>query len=149
VKCPKGDTKEDWIASHIVEFINSINILYGSVSEYCTSANCPKMCATKEFEYFWMNEKDKKYSKPTAVSAPDYVSLLMDWIDEQVNDEKIFPTDPKVPFPKTFTKTAKDIFKRLFRIYAHLYTTHLAEIKNIGEDAHLNTCFKYFMFFCI
>lgn len=105
------------------------------------------MAATKEYEYFWMNPDDKRYTKPTSVSAPEYVSLLMEWIEGQVNDDKIFPSDPKVPFPKNFLKIVKDIFKRLFRIYAHLYTTHLTEIKNMGEDAHLNTCFKHLYFF--
>lgn len=105
------------------------------------------MTATKEFEYMWMNKTDKKYQKPTSVPAPVYVGLLMDWIEEQVNDDKIFPSDPKVPFPKTFDKTVSDIFKRLFRVFAHLYRSHLNEIKNNGEEAHLNTCFKHFMYF--
>jgi MOB kinase activator 1 len=91
----------------------------------------------------WMNKKDKKYQKPTSVSAPVYFELLMNWIEEQVNDDKIFPSDPSVPFPKTFDKIVKDIFKRLFRIYAHLYHTHLKEINAQGEEAHLNTCFKH------
>lgn len=29
VKCPKGESKEEWYAVHVVDFINSINILYG------------------------------------------------------------------------------------------------------------------------
>jgi MOB kinase activator 1 len=147
VRCPKGEDKEEWWAVHVVDFINSINILYGSVAEYCTKQTCPKMTATKEFEYMWMNKNDKKFVKPTSVSAPAYVELLMDWIEVQVNDPKTFPTDPKVSFPKTFDKTVKDIFKRLFRIYAHIYCSHLDEVKNNGEEAHLNTCFKHFMYF--
>lgn len=147
VKCPKNESKEEWMAVHVVDFINGINILYGSVSEYCTDNSCPKMNAGKTFEYMWMNKNDKKYQKPTSVSAPIYVNLLMDWIESQVNDEKIFPSDPKTPFPKDFHKIVKDIFKRLFRIYAHLYRSHLTEIKNNGEEANLNTCFKHFLFF--
>eukprot|EP01080_Neovahlkampfia_damariscottae_P007202 gene7202-11518_t len=147
VKCPKGESKDEWLAVHVVDFINGINILYGSVIEHCTNTNCPKMIATEEFEYMWMNKKDKKYQKPTSVTAPVYFELLMNWIEEQVNDDKIFPSDPSVPFPSNFQKIVKDIFKRLFRIYAHLYHTHLKEIANQGEEAHLNTCFKHFMFF--
>ena len=31
-----------------------------------------------------------------------YISLLMDWIETQINDENIFPVTTDVPFPKTF-----------------------------------------------
>ena len=95
----------------------------------------------------WQNKKDKDYKKPIKVTAPEYVSLLMDWIEEQVNDDKIFPTDPTVAFPKKFEKKVETIFKRLFRIYAHIYCSHLEKIRKLGEEAHLNTCFKHFMYF--
>jgi hypothetical protein len=36
----------------------------------------------------------------------------------------------------------KQIFKRLFRVYAHIYYSHFEKIVDLGEEAHLNTCFK-------
>jgi len=39
------------------------------------------------------------------------------------------------------------IFKRLFRVYAHIYYAHLENTIKNGEEAHLNTCFKHFMLF--
>lgn len=41
----------------------------------------------------------------------------------------------------------KNIFKRLFRVYAHIYHAHFPRIVSLGEEAHLNTCFKHFLFF--
>lgn len=52
-----------------------------------------------------------------------------------------------VPFPKNFLSIAKTILKRLFRVYAHIYHQHFTEVVQLGEEAHLNTSFKHFIFF--
>lgn len=46
-----------------------------------------------------------------------------------------------------FVNTVKTIFKRLFRIYAHIYHSHLDKFQLLGAEAHLNTCFKHFIYF--
>jgi MOB kinase activator 1 len=51
------------------------------------------------------------------------------------------------PFPKGFKNVVKTIFKRLFRIYAHIYYSHAQEIIDLGVEAHLNTAFKHFYLF--
>lgn len=51
------------------------------------------------------------------------------------------------PFPKQFKSIVKTIFKRLFRIYAHIYYSHAQEIVELGVEAHLNTAFKHFYLF--
>ena len=43
--------------------------------------------------------------------------------------------------------TAKTILKRLFRVYAHIYHQHFKEVVSLGEEAHLNTSFKHFIYF--
>lgn len=100
--------------------------------------------------------------KPIKLSAPEYVDYLMTWVQKQLDDETVFPskigTELRVvlayylimlgvPFPKTFPSVVKNIFKRLFRVYAHIYYSHFAKIVSLGEEAHLNTCFKHFYFF--
>ena len=42
---------------------------------------------------------------------------------------------------------AKTILKRLFRVYAHIYYNHFKQIISLGEEAHLNTSFKHFVYF--
>lgn len=60
----------------------------------------------------------------------------------------VFPLRPAgVPFPKNFLSMAKTILKRLFRVYAHIYHQHFPEVVQLGEEAHLNTSFKHFIFF--
>jgi len=96
----------------------------------------------------------------------------MDWIEAQLDDESIFPQKlgnrleiqhPKpylyigflttygllsgTPFPNNFKEVVKTIFKRLFRVYAHIYHSHFQKIVSLKEEAHLNTCFKHFILF--
>ncbi|KAG7160447.1 MOB kinase activator-like 3-like, partial [Homarus americanus] len=88
VSLPQEDLN-DWIAVHVVDFFNRINLIYGTVCEYCTETSCPTMCGGQKFEYLWAD--GVKYKKPTALPATQYISLLMDWIETQINDEHVFP----------------------------------------------------------
>jgi hypothetical protein len=51
------------------------------------------------------------------------------------------------PFPPKFVNNVKVIFKRLFRVYAHIYHSHFQKVVDLGAEAHLNTCFKHFIYF--
>ncbi|KAG0550751.1 hypothetical protein BDA96_01G364800 [Sorghum bicolor] len=73
----------------------------------------------------------------------------MDWIEIQLDDEAIFPQQLGAPFPPNFLDVVKTIFKRLFRVYAHIYHSHFQMIVKLKEEAHLNTCFKHFVFFAL
>ncbi|KAL0488324.1 MOB kinase activator [Acrasis kona] len=148
VKLPKGEDKNEWYAVNIVDFINGVTALYDPLRESCTESTCPVMNAGKQFEYLWMDKDSADYKKPVAVPAVTYINLLMNWIDDQINDDAVFPTDPEKPFPKNFEKTVKNIFKRLFRVYAHIYCAHFEQVKSMGQEAHLNVSitFMYFVF---
>ena len=41
-----------------------------------------------------------------------------------LDDERIFPTEIVTPFPPDFLDYIRNIFKRLFRVYAHIYYCH-------------------------
>jgi len=90
-----------------------------------------------------------KFKSPTPVSAPDYVEYLMTWVHQILDDKAQFPTEPNVPFPANFESNVKQIFKRLFRVYAHIYHCHFPEVLGLGVEAHLNTSFKHFMYFVL
>ncbi len=84
--------------------------------------------------------------KPIKCSAPKYIDYLMTWVQDQLDDENLFPSKigkaerffqknvvsvfllyfplAGVPFPKDFMRIAKTILKRLFRVYAHTYHQH-------------------------
>lgn len=145
VQLPKGEDQNEWLAVNTVDFFNEISLLYGTISDFCTRESCPRMTAGEEYEYLWMD--GVKYKKPTEVSAPEYVELLMAWVEAQINDEQIFPLQLGTPFPKDFMSRVKKIFQRLFRVYAHVYLSHVDRVSELGAGAHLNTCFKHFIFF--
>jgi MOB kinase activator 1 len=80
------------------------------------------MSAGPKYEYLWADGQSVK--TPLKVSASEYIDYLMTWVENQLNNEHLFPTSIGVLFPKNFLATIKVIFKRLFRVYAHIYHTH-------------------------
>ena len=145
VALPEGEDLNEWLAVNTFDFFNQINMLYGTITEFCTNETCPVMTGGPNYEYRWAD--GVKVKKPIKLSAPEYVDALMTWVQGQLDDEAIFPSKIGVPFPKNFQDIVKNIFKRLFRVYAHLYHCHFEKIVSLGEEAHLNTCFKHFLFF--
>lgn len=73
----------------VVDFFNRINLIYGTISDYCTEQTCPIMSGGPKFEYLWAD--GSKYKKPTRLPAPQYISFLMDWAEAQINNETLFP----------------------------------------------------------
>lgn len=144
VKLPPGEDVNEWIAVNTVHFFNAASMIYGTCSEFCTETTCPTMSAGKA-EYLWKD--DDKYKKPTRVPAPQYIDLLLSWVDAQISNPAIFPVAENAKFPRNFMSVAKNIYKRLFRLYAHVYCSHAEKIRSIGANAHLNTCFKHLVYF--
>ena len=46
-----------------------------------------------------------------------------------------------------FVARLRDMFKRMFRVYAIIYCSQHAVFERLEALPHLNTCFKRFMFF--
>lgn len=129
----------------VVDFYNQINLLYGSITEFCSPTTCPEMKATDEFEYLWANAP--QYPKPTRLPAPTYISLLLSWVSDHISNASLFPTAPGAPFPSNFEKEVRQIFKRMYRIYAHIYCHHYSVVRGLGLEPHLNTGFKHYVLF--
>lgn len=108
------------------------------------TANIVSLC-NGQYEYLWAD--GAKYKKPVRLSAPEYIEKLFVWIEGQMDDEAVFPIDYGKPFPPNFRDIVRRIFKRLFRVYAHIYHSHFKSVVALGVEAHLNTCFKHFIYF--
>lgn len=52
VQLPEGEDVNEWLAVNTVDFYNQINLLYGTLTEYCTKGNNPpnELCATTKQE---------------------------------------------------------------------------------------------------
>jgi MOB kinase activator 1 len=68
-----------------------------------------------------------KIKKPIQCSAPTYVELLFVWVENQVDDERLFPQSSDT-FPDDFLVAVRKIFTRLFRVYAHIYHSHFSYV---------------------
>lgn len=145
VALPEGEDLNEWVAVNTVDFFNQINMLYGTITEFCTEESCPVMSAGRKYEYHWADGTTVK--KPIKCSAPKYIDYLMSWVQYQLDDETLFPSKIGVPFPRNFLSVAKTILKRLFRVYAHVYHQHRDDVRRLDEEAHLNTSFKHFIYF--
>merc|ERR1712007_72968 len=63
------------------------------------------------------------------------------------NNEAFLPVQAGVPFPPTFRKGMRVIYKRLFRIYAHVFHSHFQDMMEEDAHAHLKHSFKHFIYF--
>ena len=133
------------VAHHPSVCVPRSNLLYGIIAEFCTEQACPVMCAGPKYEYMWADGTTIK--KPISCSAPRYVDYLLTWVQNLLDDERIFPTEIGKPFPSDFMDHIRNIFKRLFRVYAHIYYCHFEKMGALGAEPHLNTCFKHYMYF--
>lgn len=148
VKLPNGEDLKEWIAIHTIDFYNKINMLFSDVFETCTPKSCPLMTAGST-TYLFRN--GKKYKKPTEVPASEYCEMSLDWIEEALNNESLFPTNFSLLTPdgeKDFRHTIKEITKRIFRLYAHIFYSHYDTVKQLGE-AQILFGFKMFLAFAL
>lgn len=145
IRLPPNTSIEDWYAANVVDFYNEVISLAESIIPRCTNETCPTMSAGAKYQYLWQD--NNKYKKPTKLPANMYISLLFDWVNDMLDDQKIFPSDPAVPFPKNFKDIVKQIFKRLFRVYAHIYYHHLDDVRSLDMEASFNTAFRHFYCF--
>lgn len=145
VKLPPGEDINDWLAVNVTDFYNEVALLHGVLCDVCTSNSCPCMSAGPRFEYKWAD--GVRIKKPIRCSAPKYIDYMMNWAQVTLDNESIFPVRVGEPFPDNIRQVICSIFKRLFRVYAHIYVIHFTSMQELGAEPHLNTCFRHFMLF--
>ena len=144
VRLPCGEDQNEWIAANITDFFRQVSMLYGMIVDQCTDESCPRMTAGGEHEYFW---SDSKGTLMEPCPANVYIDYLLSWVQEELDDENIFPSQIGKSFPANFPHIAQTIMKRLFRIYAHVYHQHSPLIEQLKSVEHFNTSFKHFVLF--
>lgn len=148
---PYREKEEEWIANNIFDFHKQICMLFATIKQYCTKETCPQMTAINlekgiHFIYMWSVDEFKNTS--IKLSASEHILHTLDWVEEQLEDESLFPSrSDDSTFPANFKEVARTICKRLFRIYAHIYHHHLQQVKYLKEEAHFNTNLKHYIYF--
>lgn len=193
VALPPGLDYNEWLASHsmfycvmiimlllyqnyainvslfiaAIAFFEHVNLVYGTVSEFCTMSGCPDMSGPGYRTYMWFDDKGKK----TRVPAPQYIDYVMTFIQKTVSDENIFPTKygkrkskllpPKRSyykisiccmvsaneFPSSFESIVRKILRLMFHVLAHVYHCHFREVVLLNLHAQLNCVFAHFTTF--
>ena len=126
VKCPPGEDDKEWIAVHAVDFFNRISLIYGTLTDKCNATTCPNMVHQygskvrialnktpwqhdlKRWDWRWQD--NKKYKKPTQLSAVEYILNLMNWIEHELNDPVLFPDSKDTPWPKNYNQRFVKLF---------------------------------------
>ncbi|KAK9459782.1 Mob1/phocein [Lipomyces oligophaga] len=143
VVLPKYVDMGEWLALNAFEFFTYLNLFYGLLSEFCTSQSCPSMSAGAGIDYTWLDMS----KKPIRLPASTYIDYVLTWTNNKLNDQTVFPTKAGVPFPAHFPMTLRNIFKQMFRIFAHIYYNHFETIVHLSLEAHWNSFFAHFISF--
>lgn len=143
VKLPPGEDLFEWLAVNVIDLFHQVSMLAGTLSEFCTTEKCPKMAAGEGFEYAWAKTDGTKLN----CSAPEYIDYTLCWVQAEIDNDDIFPSQIGKPFPSNFMCIITAIARRLFRIYAHVYRHHIETTEEIKITEHLNTSFKHFILF--
>ncbi|EDR24088.1 hypothetical protein, conserved [Entamoeba dispar SAW760] len=143
VKVPEGQNEYEWMSVNCFDFFETVQLIYSSVSDFCNETTCPIMNAGPSIEYLWIVDK-----KATSLPAQKYCDELFSWIANTFDNEKVFPREFGEKPPKKFIDIITKIYKRMFRVYAHMFYSHMEHLKEVKMDDIALQSFKHFFFFC-
>lgn len=149
----KDDVLEmhEWWAENTVDFLNELQLMYGVLStsneEWQTITENAQRDETlgypKGVTYRWKSSRD---AKPKQLPVDSYIDHVFFWVNAQIENEELFPTDDEIPFPPSFKQCLKKMYQRMFRIFAIILSNEcLANRKDV--DNTLEPCFKHFLYF--
>ncbi|KAI6822110.1 Mob1/phocein [Hortaea werneckii] len=161
----------EWVAHQVVEQIRLLTGMLRCVHtedrstglSVCNERDCPAMSAGATV-YMWIDTN----RNPINLPAPTYIKHIQTWVNGKIQDPNIFPTEsfasaPPLPsssqtaadpthwlgktsgFPQRFEVEVRNMYKQMFRCYAHLYWTHWLFFYHTSSIRELNTCFMHFI----
>ncbi|SMQ46820.1 unnamed protein product [Zymoseptoria tritici ST99CH_1A5] len=161
----------EWLAHQVVEQVRQLSGQLKVVQvedkasgrSLCNELVCPSMYAGN-VNYSWIDTN----RNPINLPAPTYIKHIQTWVNGKIQDESIFPTSNLQPghqfpsaeqtaadpshylgkasgFPPRFEVEIKNMYKQMFRCYAHLYWAHWNVFWDTNGHRELNTCFMHFV----
>lgn len=130
----------DWLAANVCFFFRGVINLYDPIRVECSQVNCPQMMGSMHHEYLWSDSKNTK--RPVRMSAQEYVNNLFQWILGHIYDIRVFGDFES----SKFFDQCKYIFKRLFRVFAHINHAHTAALRR-GLKPQFDVLLKHFILF--
>jgi len=143
VKLPAYVDRLEWIASQVLTIYDELQMMCSVLRGYCNDNTCSRMC-DGQCEYRWSDHS----SAPEGVSAAEYRTRLVKWAFGMLSDQSLLPVDGSpFPDPGKFEEFVQTFLRRTFRVYAHTYVYHFEDVTDGGIEAHVNFCYKHFLFF--
>lgn len=143
IKLQNSIEYQEWLAFNTKMYFDQINVLYGAIAEHCTLKTCPTMNAPLNNQFYWLDEKGKKFKYP----ASQYIDTVLTYAAKITSDETLFPTKIGLPFPPQFDSLVKKINKHLFQILAHMYHSHYTELLHLKLNTYVNSIYLHFYSF--
>jgi MOB kinase activator 1 len=100
--------------------------------------------AGPHYGYYW---EDENTTKPVQLSAPEYFIALKRWIRRNLSNEKLFPPSSTPELAPEALAVLSTVYRRLFRILAHLYMCHFSDIKKLNMETVINTILMHYSAF--
>eukprot|EP00929_Paragymnodinium_shiwhaense_P002885 TRINITY_DN10319_c0_g2_i1.p1 TRINITY_DN10319_c0_g2~~TRINITY_DN10319_c0_g2_i1.p1 ORF type:complete len:207 (-),score=54.47 TRINITY_DN10319_c0_g2_i1:339-959(-) len=143
IKKPVNVDEKHWIAACVLGIFDEVVHTILVFEELCdpSSQQCCVMNAGS-VRYRWADE----YTKPQDVSSVQYMHSLAAYGHRLLRSRELIPADGS-PMPRDFLPSIQQLLKRIFRVYAHIYTNHFDSMRTFGVEAHINCSFKRFLFF--
>ncbi|WFD32458.1 Maintenance of ploidy protein mob2 [Malassezia sp. CBS 17886] len=143
VALPKYVHPYEWVAMNLFDFFHNLNQFCGVISEECTIQGEPTMSAGVGLHYTWADANRKQVHLP----APQYIDFVMTWIGQLLSDEAVFPTKSGREFPQEFPAAAKQMYRQMLRVFAHIYYAHFPLLLHLGCEGHFNSLFAHYIVF--
>jgi len=94
----------------------------------------------------WPKQRQEHIDAP----APVYIDMLLEWIDNLLDDPTSFPQNDEQTYRPDFMQVlVRAVFRRLFRVFGHMYHSHFNFFVAMGTEVHLNNSFRRFIFFAL
>jgi MOB kinase activator 1 len=81
------------------------------------------------------------------VSAPMFMRKFMEWSESLLRDDRVFPVSATHGYPPDFFSQVRHMYKRMLKVYGHIYLNHLVAFNDEAESTALNTSLLHFYLF--
>lgn len=140
-KPPKGVDETVWKYELCRFFTIEANRLiegFFAESPPCSSQTCPEM-RVNDWQYICAGAGHPKAEYCCAI---DYCCHTLDWAMNTLTSKKIFPSRLTLSGDENTTNRLNDIFRRLYRFFAHAWYRHPAVFSKVEKHGGLYVFFK-------
>jgi len=139
---PGNPSPEDinlWKYEQVRYFCKELNWLCVELQGYCPPKKYPQMIATEQWIFLCAAHKT-----PKECAAVDYMRHTLDFVGNQLNDVKRFPS--RISIKEVNVQKLSNICRRVYRIFAHAYYQHKSIYETFEKRTRL--CERFTKFVC-